>query len=192
MRRLRPGGVRASSFRFPSCRDSVGIEEAAIARHAILFVCMGNICRSPLAEAAFRAVAERLDLDIDVESAGTGGWHIGDPPDTRAQAEALRHGVDISGYRARRVTLDDFHRFTHILALDQDNLSDLRAIAPAASTAQLGLLLDYAEGRAGQSVADPYYGDRAGFERTWRDVADAAEALGRWLARVKRPPQSSP
>lgn len=153
-------------------------------RHAILFVCMGNICRSPLAEATFRAPAQRLKLDVDVDSAGTGGWHAGDPPDVREQAEALRHGIDISDYRARQVTQDDFYRFTHILALDGDNLADLRAIAPADATAQLGLLLDHADGRAGESVADPYYGNRAGFERTWRDVAAAAEGLGHALART--------
>lgn len=150
--------------------------------HAVLFVCMGNICRSPLAEAAFRDVAARLHLDAEVDSAGTGGWHAGDPPDARAQAEALRHGIDISNYRARQVTQDDFRRFTHILALDSDNLADLRAIAPRGATARLGLLLDQADGRTGQSVADPYYGNRADFEQTWRDVSAAAEGLGRALA----------
>jgi len=151
---------------------------------AILFVCMGNICRSPLAEAAFRRVADDLGLDVaDVDSAGTGGWHAGHAPDPRAQAEALRHGIDISGYRARQVTAGDFRRFTHILALDADNLADLRAIAPIDATARLGLLLDHAEGRAGESVIDPYYGDREGFARTWRDVSAAAEGLGRSLVR---------
>lgn len=151
---------------------------------AILFVCMGNICRSPLAEAAFRRVAEGLGLDpIEVDSAGTGGWHAGDPPDPRAQAEALRHGIDISGYRARQVVPEDFRRFTHILALDADNLADLRAIAPVDATARLGLLLDHVEGRAGESVIDPYHGDRSGFARTWRDVSAAAAGLGRGLSR---------
>ena len=150
---------------------------------AILFVCMGNICRSPLAEAAFRRVADDLGLDAEVDSAGTGGWHAGHAPDPRAQAEALRHGIDISGYRARQVTAGDFRRFTHILALDADNLADLRAIAPIDATARLGLLLDHAEGRAGESVIDPYYGDREGFARTWRDVSAAAEGLGRSLVR---------
>ena len=154
-----------------------------MASRSVLFVCMGNICRSPLAEAAFRAEAERLDLDVAADSAGTGGWHAGDAPDPRAQAEALRHGIDISAYRARQVTLEDFRRFTHILALDADNLADLRAIAPADATATLGLLLDHVEGRAGESVVDPYYGDRDGFARTWSDVSAAAEGLGRALAR---------
>jgi protein-tyrosine phosphatase len=152
------------------------------ARLAVLFVCMGNICRSPLAEAAFRAVATDLGLDVEADSAGTGGWHAGDAPDPRAQAEARRHGIDISGYRARQVISEDFRRFTHILALDADNLADLRAIAPVDATANLGLLLDHAEGRIGESVIDPYYGDRQGFERTWRDVAAAAEGLGRMFS----------
>lgn len=153
------------------------------ARPAILFVCMGNICRSPLAEAAFRAVVADLGLDVEVDSAGTGGWHAGNAPDPRAQAEAQRHGIDISGYRARQVMLEDFRRFTHILALDADNLADLRAIAPADVTANIGLLLDHAQGRAGDSVIDPYYGDRDGFERTWRDVSAAAQGLGQALTR---------
>jgi protein-tyrosine phosphatase len=154
-----------------------------MASRSVLFVCMGNICRSPLAEAAFRAEAERLGLDVAADSAGTGGWHAGDPPDPRAQAEARGHGLDISAYRARQVIPEDFRRFTHILALDADNLADLRAIAPADATATLGLLLDHAEGRAGESVADPYYGDRDGFAQTWRDVSAAAEGLGRALSR---------
>jgi len=149
----------------------------------ILFVCMGNICRSPLAEAAFRAVAADLGLDVEVDSAGTGGWHAGGAPDPRAQAEARRHGIDISGYRARQVVPEDFRRFTHILALDADNLADLRAIAPADATASIGLLLDHAEGRTGDSVIDPYYGNRDGFEQTWHDVSAAAKGLGQELAR---------
>lgn len=148
---------------------------------AVLFVCMGNICRSPLAEAAFRAEAARAGLDCVVDSAGTGGWHAGDAPDARAQAEAHAHGIDIAHYQARQVTADDFRRFTHILALDQDNLDDLRAIAPPDATASLCLLLDHAKGRAGESVLDPYYGDRDGFAQTWADVSAGAEGLVRTL-----------
>lgn len=144
---------------------------------SILFVCLGNICRSPLAEAALRAEAARAGLAITVDSAGTGDWHIGDAPDRRAQATALRHGSDIKGYQARQVTRDDFTRFTHIFALDTDNLADLKRIAPAETTAALGLLLDLVPGRAGEGVIDPYYGDEDGFETTWRDVSAAAAAL---------------
>ncbi|MBO9707579.1 MAG: low molecular weight phosphotyrosine protein phosphatase [Caulobacter sp.] len=150
---------------------------------AVLFVCLGNICRSPLAEAAFRQEAERLGLAVEVDSAGTGGWHAGDPPDSRAQAVARRNGVEIGHYQARKVTPDDFRRFTHIVALDRDNLADLKRIAPADATAELSLLLDAVEGRVGKSVADPYYGDAAGFDITWRDAVAGAQCLARRLVR---------
>ncbi|PXA82774.1 phosphotyrosine protein phosphatase [Nostoc sp. 3335mG] len=142
---------------------------------------MGNICRSPLAEAAFRQQASEAGLAVEVDSAGTGGWHAGHAPDPRAQAEALRHGIDIGGYKARQVVQEDFRSFDLILALDDGNLDDLKWIAPADATAHLGLLLDYAEGRAGQSVIDPYHGDRDDFARTWADVSAAAEGLVRAL-----------
>ena len=144
---------------------------------AILFVCLGNICRSPLAEAAFRARAAAAGLEVMIDSAGTGGWHAGDPPDPRAQAIARRRGLDISGYRGRQVEAADFTRFTHIFALDRANLESLRQIAPRESPAQLGLLLDLVAGSEGQPVADPYYGGDEGFETTWRQVDAAAIAL---------------
>ncbi|MDR2858112.1 MAG: low molecular weight phosphotyrosine protein phosphatase [Novosphingobium sp.] len=151
-------------------------------RPALLFVCLGNICRSPLAEAAFREEAARAGLDATADSAGTGDWHVGTAPDRRALAEALRHGLDISGYRARQVSPEDFRRFTHILALDRQNLADLQAIAPADATASLSLLLDHVDGRKGCSVADPYFGADEGFAETWREVHLAAQALVRALA----------
>ncbi|MGE4431027.1 MAG: low molecular weight protein-tyrosine-phosphatase [Sphingobium sp.] len=144
---------------------------------ALLFVCLGNICRSPLAEAAFRAEAGRAGLNAVADSAGTGDWHVGNPPDPRAQAEALRHGIDISLYRARQVTADDFRAFTHVLALDTANLGDLRHIRPTDAQAHLSLLMDMVPGREGSSVADPYYGGPEGFEESWADVSAAARAL---------------
>ena len=147
------------------------------ARTAILVVCLGNICRSPLAEAALRAEAAAAGLDLLVDSAGTGHWHVGDAPDPRAQAVARQHGHDISGYRARQVSADDFRRFTHVLALDRDNLTALRQLRPADATAELALLMDVVPGREGSDVTDPYYGGEAGFDITWRDVSAAARAL---------------
>ena len=148
---------------------------------SVLFVCLGNICRSPLAEAAFRAETARIGLDAHVDSAGTGDWHAGDPPDARARATAKRHGIDISTYRARQVTAQDFASFDHIVALDRDNLAALTRMRPPAAKAALSLLLDHVPGRQGQAVADPYDGDQAGFEVTWNDVQAGASALAEKL-----------
>ncbi len=151
----------------------------------VLFVCLGNICRSPLAEAAFREEAARIGLVAEADSAGTGSWHRGEPPDRRAIAAARRNGVDISHLRARQVSPEDFERFDHVVALDRDNLSDLEAIRPPGSRASLSLLLDHVQGREGEAVADPYYGDDVDFDATWRDVSEAARALADRLARER-------
>ena len=149
---------------------------------AILFVCLGNICRSPLAEAAFRAEAARAGLDAEADSVGTGHWHAGEPPDRRAQAVARRNGIDISGLRARQVERADFDRFSHVVALDRDNLAALERIRPEGG-AELSLLLDHVPGRAGEPVAAPYYGGDEGFDRTWADVTAGARALVSKLGR---------
>ena len=149
---------------------------------AVLFVCLGNICRSPLAEAAFRRELKAIGLEAEADSAGTGDWHLGEAPDRRAQAVARRNGVDISGYRARLVTAEDFRRFSYIVALDRNNLAVLKAMKPADATAELSLLLDHVEGREGQAVADPYYGEEDGFDVTWADVTAGARALARRIA----------
>lgn len=148
----------------------------------ILFVCLGNICRSPLAEAAFRSEVERLGLDAEVDSAGTGDWHVGHPPDRRAAAVARRNGVEIGHLRARQVGPADFHRFDQIVALDAQNLADLQAMQPPGSKARLSLLLDHANGRVGQAVADPYYGDDVGFDVAWSDVVEGARGLAQAIA----------
>ena len=150
---------------------------------AILFVCLGNICRSPLAEAAFRLVAAREGLVMEIDSAGTGDWHKGKPPDRRAQAIARQHGIEIGDYRARQIKDEDYRRFSHIFVLDHQNLADVVARAPVNAAATIGLLLDVVPGREGQAVADPYFGDERGFEAAWRDVTQAADALARRLAR---------
>ncbi len=151
-------------------------------RPAVLFVCLGNICRSPMAEGALRVAAERAGVNIEIDSAGTGSWHVGNPPDSRAIATARSMGVDISGLRARQVEPSDFHRFTHVFALDQQNLADLAVIAPTDAAAELALLLDIVPGMEGQPVADPYYGGDEGFTRTWQQVTMAAEAILERLA----------
>ena len=152
---------------------------------AILFVCLGNICRSPLAEAAFRREAERLGLDVQVDSAGTGDWHVGRPPDPRAQAVAARNGVEIGHLKARQVATEDFRRFDHLVALDPRNLADLHAMRPADASTTLSLLLDHVPGREGQAVTDHYYGEDADFDVAWRDVAEGAARLAAELAAAK-------
>jgi protein-tyrosine phosphatase len=151
-------------------------------KKSVLFVCLGNICRSPLAEAAFRREAERLGLDVEIDSAGTGDWHLGHPPDRRAAAVAAKNGVDISHLRARRVTPEDFRHFDYIVALDANNLRDLERMRPGNAKAELSLLLDHVEGREGQAVADPYYGEADHFDVTWADVRAGAEGLARKIA----------
>jgi protein-tyrosine phosphatase len=144
----------------------------------VLMVCLGNICRSPTAEAVLRhqLAAAGLGDRVEVDSAGTGGWHIGDPPDARSQRHAARRGYDLSTLRARRVAEDDFHRFDLILAMDADNLADLRRIAPAVHRAEVRLFAEI-------EVPDPYSGGAAGFER----VLDLAEAAGTaWVEDLSR------
>ena len=150
---------------------------------SVLFVCLGNICRSPLAEAALREEARRLGLDLVIDSAGTGNWHAGEPPDPRAIAAARRNGVDISGQRARQVRAQDFFDFSEIVALDRSNLRELSQIAPEGATAQLSLLLDHVPGREGQSVDDPWYGDDEDFDLTWGEATAAARGLAAALSR---------
>lgn len=145
----------------------------------VLFVCLGNICRSPTAEGVFRHLLaqEAPELRVDVDSAGTAGYHIGDPPDPRTQRAAARRGIDLSGLRARQVTPADFAHFDLILAMDGDNLKELQRMRPAPSRAQLRLFLEYAPQLGLRDVPDPYYGDAGGFER----VLDLAAAASRGL-----------
>lgn len=144
---------------------------------AVLFVCLGNICRSPMAEGTFRAAALRSGLDCIVDSAGTASYHLGHQPDPRAITVARAHEVDIAGQSARQIERDDFYRFSHIFALDRANLEGLRSRAPRDATAKVALLLDAVEGRRGEPVVDPYYGDAAAFEAAWQVINEGVEAL---------------
>jgi len=145
---------------------------------SILFVCMGNICRSPTAEGVFRhLVAERGFLDlIDVDSAGTHAYHVGEAPDRRAQTAAARRGVSLADIRARRVGMADFEHFDFVLAMDRDNLDMLRKQADASQHRKLHLFLDFSSG-AESEVPDPYYGGATGFERVLDLVEDASRGL---------------
>jgi protein-tyrosine phosphatase len=136
-------------------------------RTRILMVCLGNICRSPTAEGVLRAALAKHapTLQVFVDSAGTAGYHVGDPPDMRSQRAALRRGIDLGPLRARQVSPADFTDFDLILAMDRSNLRDLNALQPADSRATLALFLDYGGDPDVLEVPDPYYGDARDFER---------------------------
>jgi len=142
----------------------------------VCFICLGNICRSPTAEATMRRLleAERLTAQVQIDSAGTGDWHVGSPPDRRASAAARRRGIELTG-RARRVTRKDFERFDYLIVMDSSNRNDLLQLAPdAASRAKVELLRNYDPASPRDAdVPDPYYGEGDGFE-TVLDICDAA------------------
>jgi protein-tyrosine phosphatase len=148
---------------------------------AVLFVCLGNICRSPMAEGAFCRIAEDTGLACRVDSAGTASYHVGEPPDPRAISTAAQHGVDISYARGRQLHAQDFERFSHIIALDKANLAGILAVQPRRSKAHVALLMDAVEGRAGEPVKDPYHGDADDFAAVWADVSLGARALAERL-----------
>ncbi len=147
-------------------------------RLRVLMVCLGNICRSPTAEAVLRhkLAAAGLDGHVEVDSAGTGSWHVGDPPDPRSQRHAARRGYELSALRARQVCEADFERFDLVLAMDEDNLAELVRLQPDGGRAELRLF-------AGRPVPDPYAGGPAGFEAVLDLVEATSDALTRELAR---------
>jgi len=136
----------------------------------VLMVCLGNICRSPTAEAVLRQrlVAHGLDEQVEVDSAGTGGWHAGEPPDPRAQRHALRRGYDLSRLRARRVEDADFDRFDLLLAMDEDNLAELQRLMPIGSRGEVRLF-------AAAEVPDPYAGAAQGFDNVLDQIELACD-----------------
>ena len=137
----------------------------------VLFVCLGNICRSPTADGILRAKAPGWEVD----SAGTAAYHLGKPPDARATAEAARHGIDLTALRARQARATDFHHYDHILAMDRQNLANLRVIRPDTATAELSLLLDLLPDQPLREVPDPYYED--GFDSVFTLIDRACVAL---------------
>jgi protein-tyrosine phosphatase len=142
----------------------------------VLFVCLGNICRSPSAEAVLRQQAKAAGITLEVDSAGTGNWHVGDPPDERAIAAAAARGLDMRALRARQVCAGDFTRFTHIFAMDQDNLANLNAMRPkGGATPQL--FLACAPNLGAREVPDPYYGGPEGFAHMLDLIEAASEGF---------------
>ena len=151
----------------------------------VLFVCMGNICRSPTAEAVFRqaVVNAKLEHAIECDSAGTHAYHVGEPPDQRAQQAALRRGYDMSDLRAREVDVKDFGRFDHVVAMDRQNLALLTELCPPEYAHKLTLYCDFHPDYAGREVPDPYYGGPRGFD-TVLDLTESVSAS--LLARLRK------
>ncbi|MBL8011386.1 MAG: low molecular weight phosphotyrosine protein phosphatase [Flavobacteriales bacterium] len=149
----------------------------------ILTVCLGNICRSPMAEGVLRHRAAASGLEVVTDSAGTSHFHTGEAPDRRAREAMRRHGIDISDLRARQVVAEDFERFDLLLAMDASNLRDLHALAPSeALRAKAVLMMDFAPGHAWREVPDPYYGGDEGFDEVYHMLDEAVTGL---IARIR-------
>ncbi len=151
---------------------------------AVLFVCLGNICRSPMAEGAFRHLVVEAGLQdhIEIDSAGTSGWHQGEPPDRRAQRTSAARGIDISAQASRTVRTEDFSRFDYILAMDHDNMNSLSRSMPQNASARLDLLLSFSSTDT-EEVPDPYYGGEQGFDHCLDLILDGAAGLLRSIRR---------
>ncbi|MBF0246579.1 MAG: low molecular weight phosphotyrosine protein phosphatase [Alphaproteobacteria bacterium] len=143
----------------------------------VLFVCLGNICRSPTAEGVFRDLVRREGLEgrIAVDSAGTAAYHVGEAPDPRAQQAARKRGIDIGGLRGRQAKAVDFERFDYVLAMDRSNHRDLLRICPTGQERKLSLFLDFAPGQGARDVPDPYY--EGGFDGVYDMIEEAAKGL---------------
>lgn len=154
---------------------------------SVLFVCMGNICRSPTAQGVFeqKAASRGLGDRIHVDSAGTHAYHVGEPPDSRSSAAARRRGIDLSSQRARRVSDEDFASFDLVVAMDSDNLAALRARCPDALADRLHLMLSFASDLDVRDVPDPYYGGESGFEQVLDLVEKASDGLLEQIVRGK-------
>ena len=146
-------------------------------KFGVLFVCTGNICRSPTAEAIFRKLATDAGMAVTADSAGTHAYHVGEPPDPRAQKAAAKRGYDLSALRARTIEGADFRRFDLILAMDQEHHAILSRIAGSSAEHKLKLMMSYARRFKDRDVPDPYYGGPQGFERVLDMLEDAAKGL---------------
>lgn len=149
---------------------------------SVLFVCMGNICRSPSAEAVFRHKAKALGIDLTIDSAGTIGSHAREKPDHRAQKVGIAKGYSFDNIKARKVSVDDFEKFDVILAMDEQNIKDLNKIAPSHLSNKIRLFLEFAENHEDTEVPDPYYGGARGFQYVLDLVEDASDGLLKRIA----------
>lgn len=143
---------------------------------AVLFVCLGNICRSPTAEAVFKKKAHDAGLDLIIDSAGTHGYHIGSPPDKRSQSAGTERGYSFSGLKCRRVDDDDFEKFDYILAMDNSNLKNLHGMSPSEHHHKIHLFLSFCDSTE-EEVPDPYYGGKGGFELVLDLIEHASDGL---------------
>lgn len=144
----------------------------------ILFVCLGNICRSPMAEGAFRHYSNELNVEVELDSCGTGDWHVGDPPDQRMQETALNHGVDIRDLRARQFQVEDFDRFDRIYVMDTENKANvLKYARNEDDEAKVKLMLNEIYPNENRSVPDPYFGGQQGFEEVYEMLMASAKKV---------------
>lgn len=153
----------------------------------VLFVCLGNICRSPTAEGVFRKLVRehKLELQMEIDSAGTHAYHIGEAPDERAQAACARRGIDISRLRGRRAVAGDIEKFDYVLAMDRENYENLLEICPPGLESRIRLFMEFASSRAEQEVPDPYFGGAGGFDRVLDMIEDAAQGLLEEIRRAR-------
>ncbi len=143
----------------------------------ILFVCMGNICRSPMAEGVVREVFKKRGIEAELDSAGTGAWHAGEPPDYRAQRELKKHGISIADLRARKIRYQDLNYYDKIYAMDASNYSDIMMMADKEQAGKIDMFMNIAEPGRNKSVPDPYYDDDKGFATVYEMIKKSAEAL---------------
>jgi len=153
----------------------------------VLFVCLGNICRSPTAEGVFRKLVSehKLELQFEIDSAGTHAYHIGEMPDERAQAACARRGIDISRLKGRRAVAADIEKFDYVLAMDRENYEHLLEICPPGLESRIRLFMEFAPNRPEREVPDPYFGGAGGFDRVLDMIEDAALGLLEEIRRAR-------